>query len=235
MLKKSLLTASLALVSTSAIAEDRNLFFSGISFSNDSSYFYAGGVNSPFSSIKNDGVVLRSSVARGSYDYKRPGSTLVEAGSKSIDALVGYQLFNISSIKRLTVYAGVDHQDHELDVVDLANRVQGGDTGAKGILETVVKLDDKFELDITGSYSGAFNTYYSKTQIAYGCDCGSAKFGPEFIALGSKSFDQKRYGAFINNVSIGKSVKGNAALGFAESARRGDDGMYAEIGFSFLF
>ncbi len=236
MLKKLLTTTSIAIIGAASIAQADNntLIFTGMSFDKNSNYFYAGGVVAPFGSISEDGVLLRAVAARGSYDYSRVGNTDVNADTRSVEAMVGYQLFDTLGFTRITAYAGVDHQNHELTPADPNNRVQGYETEAKGLLEAVIDISDNIDFDIAGSYSGAFDTYWSQNRLGFGCGCGF-KFGPEFIALGSESYDQQRYGAFISDIALGEDVKGSVSAGYANASRRGDNGGYVQFGVSFLF
>jgi len=236
MLKKLLTTSAMIVLGAGAAnADDNTLLFSGMSFDKNSNYFYAGGVVSPFGSLNENGLLLRAVAARGSYEYDRAGNTDVDADLRSVEAMVGYQLLNTAGFSRITAYVGVDHQDHDLNTIDLTNSVQGSQTEAKGLIEAVLNVSNSFDLNVAGSYSGAFDTYWSQNRLSYSCDCNGIKFGPEFIALGSESFDQQRYGAFIGDIPLGDDVKGVISAGYANASRRGEDGGYLELGVSFTF
>ncbi|NBX04075.1 MAG: cellulose biosynthesis protein BcsS [Alphaproteobacteria bacterium] len=235
MFKRFLLTSAIALASTAAHAES-TLVFTGASFTEDSYYTYLGGVTALNHDLGKDGFLVRASGAWGEYSYDRTGTTSVDGDVGAGDLMVGYQHFfaaaNAFKGGRVTLYVGGDYQNHDLNTVDTLNPVRGSEGGLKGQADLSLNLIDKVSLDLNGSYSGAFNTYWSKAQLGY--DINGIKVGPEASFLGSESYDQQRYGAFVKGIDLGVAKLGGSA-GYADSIRRGNDGAYGEVGLSFTF
>ena len=236
MFKKLALTvATVALLSTAAQARSTSIF-AGTSLTEDSDYTYIGGVTALNSNLDSDGFLVRALIGAGGYDYSRAPLSNVEADLISGDVMVGYQTFlgkNAITASRLSLYVGVDHQDHDLSPNDPANDVNGSETGFKTQLEAEFKPTTSTKLDVLGSYSTAFDTYWVKTQL--GCNSLGVNVGPELAFLGNEAFDQARYGVFVNEISLASTLDLGVSAGYADSSRRGDDGLYGEVGLSYSF
>jgi hypothetical protein len=235
MLKKLILTASCCALTLAAPALSAkaasNSIWSGIDRTDDSLYGYAGIVHAWNKDMLANGILMRGSVGVGSYEYNTVGVTGLEVDGDSIsaDLMVGYQYFYGEST-RLTGYLGIHHEDHDLSPTDVENSVQGDETGAKAILEFSTSLADKVSLSGAGSYSTAFDSYWSRMQVGY--DFGMFTVGPEVSVLGNEGFDQQRYGLAVSNIDLGGFAKLGFNGGHAAGSRTGDDSMYLGVNFS---
>ena len=236
MLKKLALTAfTFALLSTNANAGSTSIF-AGTSLAEGSNYTYIGGVTALNSNLDKDGFLARALVGVGGYDYSRAPSSDVNGRIVAGDVMLGYQTFlakNPLTATRLTFYVGVDHQDQHLSPYDPASNVRGPETGVKGQIEAAFQPTTHTNLNVLGSYSSAYDTYWLKTQ--YGCNELGVNIGPEVVLLGNKAFDQQRYGAFVNEIPLASSLSAGISGGYSNSARRGEDGLYGEVGLAYSF
>ena len=236
MLKNLLLAAAaLAVFSNSAEAKSTSIF-AGTSFTEDSDYTYIGGVTALNSDLDKDGFLARALIGAGGYDYSRTPSPSVDGDVISGDIMVGYQKFfgdNPLTASRITLFAGIDHQNHDLSPNDPANQVNGSETGFKTQLEAEFKPTKTTQFDILGSYSTAFDTYWVKTQ--FGCNALGVNIGPELAFLGNEAFDQQRYGLFVNQINLVNTLDLGISAGYADSSRRGDNGLYGEVGLTYSF
>ncbi len=227
---KYALPVALVLASSSANAAGSQVF-TGVSFTEDSYYSYLGGVTALNGDLHRDGVLLRASGAWGEYSYSRTGNTDVDGDITAGDLMIGYHAFMGKNCA--TLFVGGDYQNHDLSPNDTLNRVNGSELGLKAQAEVSLSVTDNVGLDLIGSYSGAYNTYWSRAQLGY--NLGNVTVGPEVAALGSESYDQQRYGVFVKDIAIG-SAKLGASAGYVNSERRAaDDGAYGEVGLSFAF
>jgi len=227
------LVGALALAPSLANAES-TLAFTGFSVSPDSWYTHVGATTAINHDIYKDGFLLRGSVGGGEYDYN--AASKINGDVVATDLMVGYQHYFTTSLSskssRMTGYIGGDYQNHDLSPNDPAARVNGSEFGLKGQAELVLNLSDKIVADLVGNYSNAFDTYWSRSRLSY--DFGPVAIGPEATFMGSKSFDQQRFGAFAN-IPLVKNVVGSIGGGYSDAKRRGEDGGYADISISCIF
>lgn len=234
---KNILLAGVALTLLSNTAEARSTqIFAGTSLTEDSHYTYIGGITALNSDLDKDGFLARALIGAGGYDYSRSPAPSIDGDITSGDLMVGYQKFlaqNALTASRLTFLVGIDYQNHDLSPNDPANDVNGSETGLKGQIESQFKPSASTQLDIAGSYSTAYDTYWIRTQ--FGCDALGVNIGPELTFLGNEAFDQQRYGAFVNKITLVNSLDLGISAGYSDSSRRGDNGLYGEVGLSYSF
>ena len=232
------LALALLIAPTAGRAESTQAF-GGFSFSPNAWYGYAGASTAINGDLYKDGVVARASIGGGQYDYSTVAVTggKVDADVVAVDIMGGYQkYFSLGygqKVSRGTLYAGADYQNHSLSPSDSSARVKGGEYGFKTLAELNLNVTDQISAQLIGSYSTGFNTYWSRERVGY--DIGFGTVGPEFTFLGNKSFDQRRFGAYIGEVSVVKNVKASASVGYSDSLRRGKDGAYGEISATYDF
>lgn len=237
-MKKIITFLAVALSSAAAHAESTQIFTGG-SFLKDSSYGYLGAVTALNGNIGRDGYLLRASGGYGKYTYDRGLLTSdVDGRVKQGDLMVGYQKFFaapsvLSKGGRITGYIGGDLQDHNLSPSDIRNKVSGNEAGAKAALELLFNFTDTISAEAMGSYSTAFETYWSRGRLGY--HCPKATFGPEVSFLGNESFDQQRIGAYIADIALTQSVSLGVAGGYAHASRLGDDSGYGDVSLSINF
>lgn len=205
----------------------------GVSASPDAWYGYLGATHAVHGDLYKDDWMIRGSVGGGNYDYDTTAvaSGNVDSDVVAADLMVGYQHYfptNAGTGKgRVSFYAGADFQDHDLDNFDASNSVRGNQFGAKALLEVIGDLTQHTSADVAGTYSTAFDTYWSRGRIGY--NPGKVRIGPEVVFLGNDEFDQQRYGAFFDRIVVSDNVWLSLSGGYANSRRRGDDGGYGDV------
>ena len=218
-----------AMYASSPAKADVATLFAGASFKEDSAYGYGGGVAALNGDLGKDGFLVRAIVGGGAYEYQS-GAVTIDGKTLQVDGMVGYQLF-LAPV-RLSAYAGVNYQDHDLTPADPLNSTSGGQTGFKmqGELETM----DASPLYVSaiGSYSTANDSYWARGRAGMGLF--STTVGPEIVFDGNDEYDAQRYGGFIS-VGLGIATLSFSA-GWADvNGTQGEDSMYGTVGISTSF
>ncbi|MEL6422944.1 MAG: cellulose biosynthesis protein BcsS [Pseudomonadota bacterium] len=230
---KTLLAAGLLACGLSTAASAQSTYvFSSFDTTDTADIGFIGGVMAVNGDINADGVLLRLSGLHGTYSYAL-GAGENDVDVTAVDAMVGYQTFRDGL--RLSGYIGVEHRDSDLALVDPNNPTQGDEVGAKVQLELATTAGTPLYLSLIGSYSTAFDTYWTRGRVGY--DFGGFVIGPELMALGDEGFDQIRYGGFVDiqipgmrNVAIGLSGGGvDSDSSSTDPAFRSEDDAYAHI------
>jgi hypothetical protein len=210
--------------------------FAGISGADESTFGYVGGVYALNGDVATEGMLVRGLLSYGEYDYD---TTAVAGGSVEGEATgfelgIGYQWVNPGS--RFSIYAGVDHQDHDLSPNDVSNSVNDDETGAQIQAEIETLGTSPWYGSLIGKYSSAFDGYWTRGQLGY--KFGSVAVGPEVVLAGNEEYEETRYGVFVNvPVSSTFSVSLSAGHRKAEgdSGRDDQSGGYAGLTLTTLF
>lgn len=205
--------------------------WTGVDFGPDSHYIYLGAVTgiSGQDIQTQSGWLLRADVGFGEYEYDTvfpgPVNASIDGDVFAGDILVGYRHHFANG--HFTAYLGGEFQDHDLSPDDAANEVDGGEGGVKGQLELSVSPATNINVGAIGSYSTAYDSYWSRLDANY--DFGAFSIGPEVGFLGNEEYDQFRFGAALSNVSLG-FADARAYIGHASTDGRGEDGLYGGLG-----
>ena len=214
--------------------------FSGIDIAKDAFYSYNGIVVALNRDLGKDGFLVKAYGAYGTYEYdsNRP----IDGTGLQGDLMLGYKV----GLGRMygAAWMGVDVQDYDLDPNDPTSRVRGTEVGFKvgADLETNAG-SGPFYLGLSGIYSTAFDTYWTRGRVGY--DFGRFIVGPEGVLMGNDGYDAKRVGGFAKfdmpifpatpmNVTISAGHQfvdddnGSASTG-------GGDGAYGSLGVVFVF
>jgi hypothetical protein len=224
------LLAGAMLLAPAAAKADSSGVWAGADFGPDSYFLYLGGVTA----LQNqdirtqDGFLLRGSLGFGNYDYDTPAvpGGNVDSDVFSGDLMVGYG--HHFGPHTLSFYAGGEFQNHDPSPNDPGNSVDGTEGGVKAQLELNAHPAENCVLDLAGSYSTAFDSYWSRGFAGY--DFGPVTIGPEIGFLGNEEWDQVRFGASAGDVDLG-FVNARAYVGYANNDGQGDDGMYGGLAF----
>ncbi len=209
--------------------------FTGVSAANNSTFGYIGGVKAMNGDLSKSGLLLRGMLSYGEYDY---GTTAVVGGNVDGRAFggelgVGYQWVNPGN--RVSLYGGVDYQDHNLSPNDTSNEVNGSKTGA-AIQAEYETLGSPLYGSLIGKYSTAFDAYWARGRVGYAF--GSITVGPEVILGGNKEYDEARYGLFLNT-PISKSLILSFSAGYrnaeGDNARNDQTGGYGAVNITASF
>ena len=231
----SALLASAAIVVGAAAAQaEQTGVWVGSDFSPNAFYVYGGAMHalSGQDLSTQSGWLVRADVGYGQYDY----DTVAVAGG-NVDAdlfagslLVGYR--HNFGYGHLTAVLGGNFENHDPSPTDPNNSVDGSEAGLKAGLDLLIRAEDRIVFNAVGDYSTAYDSYWSRFSLGY--DFGPVTVGPEARFLGNEEFNQIRLGAALTGLSLGP-VDVSLAAGHAKNRGRGDDGLYANIGFSARF
>lgn len=244
----ALIAGSLSMAAP-AMAQDASplagtVIFNSSEYKSDTNYSYLGAVHALNRNLGSDGLLLRVMGSYGNYEYDTIGGTHIDTDHFGGEVGLGYQIY--SGGLRLAAYAMADYQNHDRTGFDALSVVVDDEWGFKGQLEAETAASAPLYIGLTGNYSTAFDSYWSRARV--GWNLGSAAWnltiGPEVMGLGNADFDQVRYGAFISGLPtlfsliFGGDSKMAISGGYAESSgtgQGGEDSVYGTVSSSFKF
>ena len=221
-----------AIAAPAAAIEYGNLYFGVDWTSHKSLAGYSGVLWAPWG-MHQSGLRLSAFGLVGRYEYHggATGNELFKGNFVSTDALVGYShVFNNGAV---TLAVGANYQDHRVRPDDPENPVRGAKFGFKVQGDIWVQPTERTLVYALGSYSTAFDTYYSIAR--FGLDIFNTKvfFGPEVGALGNDRTDQQRLGLHLTGIRVGP---GKVTVSGGWMRERGEgDGAYAAGSIDFSF
>jgi len=196
--------------------------------------FYAGTVMAINGDFSRDGVLVRAIGVHGTYNYDASVGP-VEGKYSLFDGMVGYQILRAGI--RVAGYLGAEYQDHRLSPFDPKNPVVGGETGFKIAGDVTVGHGQPLFLVLAGSYSTAFDTYWSRLRIGY--TVNQITFGPEGWLSGKENSEEKRVGAFVGLRVAGTPIEITLSGGHHFNDKGGifanKDGAYGSLNVGFSF
>jgi hypothetical protein len=218
-------------------ATERGVWYGGYDVVKGARYVYDGILVALNGDLGKDGFAIRAYGARVDFDLD-PG----DGRGYQADIMLGY-LFNFRDLSA-SVFVGPDWQNIKLSPDDPTAEVRGTEFGVRvsADLATADKLP--YYLNLSGSYSSAFNTYWSRLRL--GLNRQALTFGPEFIAMGNDSFDAQRVGGFAKfklplipqrsfEVTVSAGHQFVSGSGNGTEGTGGSEGTYGAIGFSTTF
>jgi hypothetical protein len=228
--KKLLAAFAAGMMLSSAAAKAESLsVWTGADVAPNSYFAYLGGVAALSGQAieREDGFLFRFGGGYGEYHYDTVAVSTgrVDANLTAGELMLGYSFFFANG--SLGVYMGGNAERHDASPVDSGNSVRGTAGGLKGSADLKLTPMQNVSLGASGSYSSAFDSYW--THLDAGYDFGPFSFGPEATFLGNEGFNQSRFGAAISNVDIGFAML-RLYGGYAENRSRGADGFYAGFG-----
>jgi hypothetical protein len=208
--------------------------FSGVDAGPNGNAFYLGAIAALNGDFGRDGVLLRGLGVHGTYDYLAAVGE-VHGRYWLFDEMIGYQIIRPGF--RIAGYVGAEQQSHRLSPFDPSNRVVGTEAGYKVAGDVTLGHNQPLFLTLAGSYSTAFDSYWSRLRIGYKID--RFTFGPEAIRSGNEGSDALRIGGFAQmrvdktpieiGVSAGQHTNDKGGI-FANK-----DGAYAQLNVGFSF
>ena len=219
------------------------VIFSGIDIVKDAREGYLGGMVALNGDLDRDGFLVRILGTLGTFEYNDT-VTNFDGDYWQGDLMLGYQL--VRNGVTYAALAGVDFQDYKLSPDDPTSKLRGSETGFKVALDIGTERYYKrpFYAATRASYSTAFDTYYALGRLGVNID--RFAIGPEVWALGDKSGDAGRVGAFVlTDISLGPSSVGMLSFSggyqFVDNANDpyndnfGEEGGYATVKFTMAF
>jgi len=166
--------------------------FSGADWGPAGNAFYLGAITALNGNFARDGVLLRGLGVYGSYDYTDAVGD-VHGRYWLFDEMIGYQIIRPGF--RIAGYVGAEEQNHKLSPFDPTNPVVGTQVGFKVAGDITLGHNQPLFVNLAGSYSTAFDTYWSRLRIGYKID--RITIGPEALLLGNEGSDARRIGGFL--------------------------------------
>lgn len=203
----------------------------GASFSDNFYGGYIGAVKALNGDLWNEGLLFRIDGAAGSYRYR---SSILGYSyyvhTKSADVMIGYRAH--VGTGWLTGYVGPSFQDN--DNKDPTARIRGTKWGVKGIAEYNVPLSDRFQASAFGTYATEYSTYFVMGRLGYNVNVAQDVWlGPEASLFGTRDYEDRRVGAFIN-IGTARGAIGISG-GYLDARHSNDDGYYLNLNVSFAF
>jgi hypothetical protein len=174
--------------------------------------------------LKQDGFTLKLLLGAGSYRY-RAGATEITGRQYLASALPGWRF--VDGTIELTVFGGLDLQQHQLSPGDPGNRLGGFNVGARG------GFDLWFEpmpaaLMVTTSVSASTVGKNMWVRAAAGMRAFDLWLGPEGVFSGDETYRQLRFGAHVTGLRT-DIFEWSAGLGWvSDSDKR--SGLYGRLG-----
>jgi outer membrane protein assembly factor BamA len=187
-------------------------------------------------------MVFRGFAGYGDYDYSDQTLGPIDGDMTLIDAMIGYMFVRDSG--SLAIYIGGEYQNHDLTPDDIANQIRGSEYGFK-VAADISAARNGFYFELGGSYSTAFDSYYSQARI--GLDRKRFVIGPEAGASGNKDYDAQRVGGFLTlkrhlNAYVPFDITLSGGYQFVSdgeggvvSGTRGSQGGYGAVNFTATF
>ena len=218
--------------SVAAPIEYGNLYFGVDWNSHKSAAAYTGVLYAPYG-MHQSGLRFSLFGLIGRYEYHGgdTGNEQFKGQFVSSHALVGWS--HVFTSGAITFAAGANYQDQRVRPDDPNNPVQGSKLGLKVQADMWVQPTSETLLYVLGSYSTAFNTYYSVARWGYDFTNSQLFIGPEISALGNNRTDQFRIGAHVTGLRVGN---GKLTLSGGWMHERGEGrGAYAATSIDFSF
>lgn len=213
--------------------------FSGSDWVRDSSYFYSGVIFALNRDLGRDGVVLRGFAGIPLFEYNS-GDEKIDGDGVQADLMIGYMWTR--PFLTFSTYIGVDYQDFDLTPDDPTSKVRGDEVGFKVAADLSSAYDSPFYFNLNGSYSTAYDTYWTRGRIGY--NGGRFVIGPEVIAMGNDGFRAHRIGGFATlrfelTSGVHSELTGYVGHQYVDEDKsgsyRGGEGTYGGVGFSLVF
>ena len=211
--------------------------FTGIDVTEDSWFVYAGGLLT-LEGLGENSPAIKAVIGGGDFEYVSPFNAfgnlprqIIQGDNFTFDLLAGYRVYVGQFL--IGGYAGLNYWDidHE-NILSAGNpptppgALAFGDRyGLKVEGELTYVGPTPLFLDVRGSYSTAFDTYWALGRIGY--KTGMFTFGPEGTALGNLDYDQLRIGAFVMFNLFDSGLFLTLSGGYAETdGTTAGDGVY---------
>jgi hypothetical protein len=215
--------AELALAADGESAAQHLLFFSGTDLWRNG-YFAHGGFLWAPQGLNEDGPVLKLLLNGGLYRY-HSGATEI-TGEQMMGALMPGWRFKGPGLE-LTVFAGLDVQDHRFTPDDPGSRLRGLHMGARAGFDVWYEPVANWMLTGSASFSTIGMGYWSRA--ATGVRLFEAIWvGPEFLASGDDTYRQLRFGAHVTSLRVWGYEFSAGAGWVTDTDRR--DGVYGRLG-----
>jgi cellulose biosynthesis protein BcsS len=199
------------------------LFFSGTDVWRNGGFLH-GGFLYAYQGLNQGGPVFKLLFNGGFYRFHAGGSEIT--GRQVMAAALPGWRWNRPGFE-LTVFAGLDAQNHRYTPDDTANRLRGTHLGVRGGFDVWCEPFADWMLTGSASLSTVGKSYW--TRAASGHRFFDAIWlGPEFLASGDDTYRQLRFGAHVTSLRMGGAEWSAGAGWVTDTDRR--DGVYGRVG-----
>ncbi len=199
------------------------LLFSGADIWRNGAFAH-GGFLYAYQGLNHDGPVFKVLLNGGFYRF-RSGLTDITGSQIMAAALPGWR-WNRPGLE-VTVFAGLDVQDHRYTPDDPGNRLRGTHFGIRGGVDLWYEPFSDWMLTGSASLSTVGKSYWTRAALG-GRFFHAVWFGPEFLAMGDDTYRQLRFGAHVTSLRMGPAEWSAGAGWVTDSDKR--DGLYGRIG-----
>jgi hypothetical protein len=202
------------------------LLFSGGDLSSLSAFNWTG-AEAGWNSLDRSGPVFRIMGGMGTYAYDKDGAPDGKvAGTVMLgEVLAGWR--HIGTAVCVSVLGGFAIEDHDLDVPDPENEVQGSESGAKIAAEVFWRPTQTTQVEASVAYATTFDFW--RVRLAGGiATWRDIVVGAETEAFGNTGSDQARLGVFVSNIGW-RAYDFKLAAGALHDGE-GETGAYGRLG-----
>jgi len=199
------------------------LFFSGTEIWRDGLFSHSG-LFWAYHGLSGDGPVLKLLLNGGLYRYTSGRRQVV--GFQSMGAAMPGWRKHWPGLE-LTVFGGLDFQDHRFYPNDPGNRLRGTHVGLRAGFDVWYEPVRNGMLTASASLSTVGNSYWTRAAAGWRF-LDMIWLGPEFLASGDERFTQLRIGAHITSVRF-SSYEFSLGAGWAKD-NNGRSGAYGRVG-----
>lgn len=204
-------------------AFSRFLLFSGFDLWRHGGFIHGGMLYAP-QGLEREGPVLKVLIGGGKYQYLS-GTTTITGHQLLLSAMPGWR-FKRDKLE-VTVYGGLDVQDHRLSLFDPGNSLSGTHAGARGGFDLWWEPRPAMMVAASVSASTIGTSYWARGAVGW-WTFDRAWLGPEIVMLGDDAYRQFRIGMHMTGLRTA-GFEWAAGLGFA----RDNDtrsGAYVRVG-----
>jgi hypothetical protein len=218
--------AQVAFAEDSGEAAKHILFFNGTDIWRNGLFSHTGFLWA-YRGLNEDGPVFKLLLNGGLYRYNSGGIEIT--GRQLMGAALPGWRWHRPGLE-VTVFAGLDVQDHRYVPKDPNNRLGGTHVGARVGFEAWYEPLANGMITAAASLSTVGSSFW--TRAAAGWRLSDVWLGPELLACGDDTYRQFRFGAHVTSLRW-LGYEWSAGAGWVtDSDRR--DGVYGRIGLLFL-
>jgi hypothetical protein len=199
------------------------LFFSGADIWRNGAFTHGGFLWS-YQGLNQDGPVFKLLLNGGLYRY-RSGTTEVTGRQAMGAALPGWR-WNRPGFE-LTVFGGLDVQDHRYLPDDPGNRLRGTHLGARGGFDVWYEPLRDWMVTASASLSTVGKSYWTRAAAGWRF-FDMIWLGPEFLGSGDDNYRQLRFGAHVTSFRF-SSYEFSVGAGWATDTDQ-RTGAYGRLG-----
>lgn len=199
------------------------LLFGGFDVWRNGGFGHGGLLWSP-DGVRQDGFTLKLLLGAGTYRY-RSGTTDITGRQYIVSVLPGWRFKD--GPNELTVFAGLDMQQHQTSPGDPGNRLRGFHAGARAGFDLWFEpMPAAFMLTASVSASTVGKNVWARA--AAGVRAFELWLGPEAIFCGDETYREMRFGAHATGLRTGP-VEWTAGIGWVSDSEK-RSGVYGRLG-----